>query len=141
MRLNREVGDLWMVAIGHNNLGNARASARRLRRGAAHYTAGLRIYRDYGDRWALAFLLEDVAVLAALTGDPSRALELIGAADSLREEIGAPRAPSLQEEIDEQLAPARTQLRGPEAEAALAKGRALTLDDGVGVALELCALA
>ena len=55
-----------------------RAKPRRLPRGAVAVRASMRTYRDYGDRWALALLLEDVALLAALTGDPSRALELIG---------------------------------------------------------------
>ena len=125
--------------MAHHNLANAARTLGDYPEARSQYAEGIRIYSDYGDRWALALLLEDVAVLAALTGDPSRAFELIGTAESLRDEIGSPRAPSLQEELDEQLAPARTQLRGPEAEAALAKGRALTLDDGVGVALELCA--
>jgi class 3 adenylate cyclase/tetratricopeptide (TPR) repeat protein len=139
MRLYREVGDLWSVALAHHNLANAARTLGDYPEARTQYAAGIRIYRDYGDRWALALLLEDVALLAALTGDPSRAFELIGSAESLRDELGSPRAPSLQAELDEQLAPARTQLGGSEAEAALAKGRTLTLDDGVAVALELCA--
>ena len=39
------------------------------------------------------------------------ALELVGAADALREAIGAPRAPSLEEEIERQLAPASPRCR------------------------------
>ena len=79
-------------------------------------------------------------MLAALTGDPSRALELIGAAESLRDEIGSPRAPSLQAELDEQLAPARAQLGEDGAVAALARGRARAFDDAVVLALERCAI-
>ena len=40
----------------------------------------------------MAFLLEDIAVLATLLGQSEVAFELLGAADSLREAIGAPRA-------------------------------------------------
>jgi len=38
----------------------------------------------------VAFLLEDIAVLATLLGQSEVAFELLGAADSLREAIGAP---------------------------------------------------
>ena len=106
MLLNREVGDPWMVAIVHNNLGNATRGLGDYDAARGHYADSLRAYRDYDDRWALAFLLEDIGVLAALSGDAPPALELIGAADALRESIGAPRAPSLDEEIREQMAPA-----------------------------------
>ena len=104
----------------------------------AHYADSLRVYRDYDDQWALAFLLEDVALLAALTGRSATRARAARGVESLREEIGSPRAPSFQAELDEQLAPARLQL-GPAGDAALSRGRALTLDQAVSVALELCA--
>ena len=34
---------------------------------SGHYAASLAACRDYGDRWALAFLLEDIAVLTGGT--------------------------------------------------------------------------
>jgi class 3 adenylate cyclase/tetratricopeptide (TPR) repeat protein len=139
MRLNREVGDLWEVALAHHNLANAARLLGDFPEAGSQYTAGIRIYRDYGDRWALALLLEDVAVLAALTGDPQAALELLGGAEGLRDELGSPRAPSLQAELDEQLAPARTELGEDGAAAALARGRARDFDDAVTLALETCA--
>ena len=93
MLLNREVGDAWMVAISHNNLGNATRGLGDYEAARRHYADSLRAYRDYDDRWALAFLLEDIGVLAALTRRRERALELVGAPDALRDAIGAPRAP------------------------------------------------
>lgn len=122
IRLNREVGDPWMVAICHNNLGNA---TRDLGDGAAargHYAAALRAYRDYDDRWALAFLLEDIGLLAARGDEHAPALALVGAADALREEIGAPRPPAREEELAAALAAAREAL-GAEAGDARAAGR------------------
>jgi hypothetical protein len=62
-------GDLWEGRAGCHNLANAaRRSPTTPRRSRS--TCGIRIYSDYGD---VGCLLEDVAVLAALTGDPSRA--------------------------------------------------------------------
>jgi tetratricopeptide (TPR) repeat protein len=140
MRLNREVGDLWEVALAHHNLANAARMLGDFPEARSQYAAGIRIYRDYRDRWALALLLEDVAVLAALTASPAAALELIGGVESLREEIGSPRAPSLQAELDEQLAPARAELAETGTAAALARGRGHPFDYSVTLALEVCAV-
>ena len=98
MRLNREVGDAWMVAIGHNNLANANLGLGDHPAARAHFAASLRAYRGYDDRWAMAFLLEDIAVLAARMGSGTVAFELLGAAATLRDEIGSPRGAALDEE-------------------------------------------
>ena len=108
MRLNREVGDAWMVAICDNNLGNAT-------RGLGDYDSARAITRRASapiattTTWALAFLVEDIGELAAVCGETERAFELVGAADTLREEIGTPRAPGAEEELDRSwLPPGRT---------------------------------
>ncbi len=138
MLLSREVGDAWMVAVCHNNLGNATrglgeyASARR------HYADSLRAYHAYDDRWSLAFLLEDIGILAALDGDARSALELLGAADASRQAIGAPRAPSLEEEIREQMAPAVATLSVHDRLTSRERGRELDLATAVDRALALC---
>ncbi len=103
-----------------------------------HYADSLRAYRDYDDRWALAFLLEDIGILAALAGDARSALELLGAADASREAIGAPRAPSLEQEIGLQIAPAVTALSEQERLAQRMRGRSLDLSAAVEHALALC---
>ncbi|MCK5664120.1 MAG: hypothetical protein KAI17_11570, partial [Thiotrichaceae bacterium] len=63
------------------------------------YAASLEAYSVYDDHWALAFLLEDIAVLASVTGDGEMAFELLGAADVMREEIKSPRNTTLEEEL------------------------------------------
>jgi tetratricopeptide (TPR) repeat protein len=138
MLISREVGDPWMVAICYNNLGNATRGLGDYEAARRHYADSLRAYREYDDRWALAFLLEDIGVLAALSGDARAALELIGAADALREAIGAPRAPSLQAEIGKPLAAAATALSDEERHACTARGRSLDLASAVENALALC---
>jgi class 3 adenylate cyclase/tetratricopeptide (TPR) repeat protein len=138
MRLCREVGDAWMVAIGHNNLGNATRGLGDYAAARRHYADSLRAYRDYDDRWALAFLLEDIGILAALDGDAQSGLQLMGAADASREAIGAPRAPSLEEEIARQLAPALTSVSDQQQLAWRLQGRSLELAAAVDHALALC---
>jgi len=138
IQLNREVGDAWMVAINHNNLGNATRGLGDYEAARKHYADSLRAYRDYDDRWALAFLLEDIGVLAALSGDGRAALELTGAADSLRNAIGAPRSPTLDAEIATALEPATKSLSEEERLSCTERGRALDLGAAVERALELC---
>ena len=138
MLLNREVGDSWMVALSHHNLGNASRGLGDVTTARRHYADSLRAFRDYDDRWALAFLLEDIGILAALSGDARSALELIAAADAFREAIGAPRAPSQQEEIGKQIAPAAATLSEQDRLAHRARGRSLDLAAAVDRALVLC---
>ncbi len=123
MRLNSEVGDSWSVAISHNNLGNANRDLGRYDAAREHYAESLRAHNDHDDRWALAFLLEDVGRLAALSGQPERALELVGSADIMREQIGAPRASSLEQEIAAAIEPAASLLTGTQRAAARRRGR------------------
>jgi tetratricopeptide (TPR) repeat protein len=126
-----------MVAISHNTLGNATRGLGEYDAARAHYAESLRAYRDYDDKWAAAFLLEDIAMLAALVGEPARALELVGAADRLREEIGTPRSPALAESLDEALRAAREYL-GDEAEAAGRRGRELVTSAAIDLAVAFC---
>jgi len=138
MLLSREVGDAWMVAIGHNNLGNATRGLGDYAAARKHYAESLRAYREYNDRWALAFLVEDIAMLAALSADAPAALELLGAADALREAIGSPRAISLEHEIALYIDLAASGISHDERQALLATGRARDLDAALDLALAQC---
>jgi class 3 adenylate cyclase/tetratricopeptide (TPR) repeat protein len=139
MRLNREVGDSWMVAISHNNLGNANRGLGDFAGARRHYADSLRAYREYDDQWALAFLLEDIAVLAALEGCSEPALELLGAADTLRDATGSPRGDALESEIDRRLQAAYEMLGERATTAARARGAALELSAALDLALTACA--
>ena len=138
IRLNREVGDAWMVAIGHNNLGTATRGLGDHDAAREHYAASLRAYRDYDDRWALAFLLEDIAVLVGQAGDPEVAFELLGAAESLRTTIGSPRGDALEQELADHLAAARATIGDGPAEVAIVRGRARGLPAAVELGLAAC---
>jgi len=129
MRLNAEVGDGWMVAISHNNLGNALRNLGDSDRARGHYARALRAFRDWDDRWALGFLLEDVSILLALEGSAEDAFALLGAADTLRAEIGSPRGDTLEAEIERRLAQAKDALGAEAAASARRRGAAGTLGE------------
>jgi predicted ATPase/class 3 adenylate cyclase len=138
MRLNREVGDSWMVAISHNNLGNANRGLGNLDEARRQYAESLLAYRGYDDKWATAFLLEDVASLAAIAGEFESALELVGAADTMRQEIGSPRGPALDAELDRRLQTAHEALGDQAADAVRSRGASLGLPEALDAALAFC---
>jgi tetratricopeptide (TPR) repeat protein len=116
------------------NLGNVArdqgdyASARVL------YAESLAINRELGDAWQLAYLVEDIGVLAALDAMFLRALRLLGAADALREAISAPRSPNEQAALDRYLTPAVSALTEVDREDARRAGRAMPLDQALDYA-------
>jgi hypothetical protein len=138
MAINREVGDRWMIAVCHNNLGNACRGLHDFAAARAHYAESLRGCVEYDDKWTLAFLLEDIAMLAAAAGEGCAALQLIAAVDALRASIDAPRAPALAKEIDAQLAASVSGLPEAERDACRTKGRVLQLAEALTLAISLC---
>ncbi len=128
----------------------------------AHLRESLTIYRDMGNRQGLSELLAAIAHLAAVRSKgrhcPQRAARLFGAAEALREQIGAARAPAERAEHERRVAAARdcglsgpavpqsairnrgTRASGSSAmevwAAAWAEGRAMSVEAAVAEALE-----
>ena len=57
--------------------------------------------------------------------------ELVGAAEGLRAKVGAPRPPALETELANHLAGARASLGEEQADAAVARGQAWSLDEAL----------
>ena len=130
MRLATEVGDRWIVAVGHHNLANANLGLGRLDQAGADFLQALQAYEDYSDQWSIALLAEDMVPLAVANEQFTAALELVGAADSLRERLNAPRPSPSVAVLDAALAPARA--RGID-EASVRRGR--SLDDAAIISM------
>jgi hypothetical protein len=88
-----------------------------------------------GDKAALAGCLEGLAGVAATAGGAARAARLLGAADALRQAIGAPLPVAYQTDVDRYLARARAALDPAAFSAAWTAGRALRPDDAITEAL------
>lgn len=138
MRLNVEVGDAWMVAITHHNLGNANRGLGEHADARSHFATSLATYRAYDDRWSCAFLLEDLAVLAA-ADEPSIALELVGAADTLRAELDAARPAAMEEQLAAVLDEHLGSMPAAERAAAVDRGRVRATDEALALAAAYCA--
>jgi len=101
------------------------------------FKEALAIQRELGERRSLSESMEAFAAVAlALTG-PEPAARIWGRAERLRDEIGAPIAPSARPWYDRQVAAARAALGDDTAfDLAWQDGRTMTLDQAVRYALD-----
>lgn len=103
LQLQREVGDRWAIANSLNNLGNVVRDQSDYETARELYVESLTINHEFGDRRAIAYVLEDMAALAAAQDNAGRALQLVGAAQRLRKEIGTPLSAVEQSQLDGRL--------------------------------------
>ena len=93
---------LWNLADINSELGDAETAA-------AQFAESLTLMVEFGDRWFCGIVLESAA-FACATGDPERAVRLLGAADAIWMAIEVPLPALLRERHDRVLAEARSRL-------------------------------
>lgn len=96
---------------------------------------GLELSRELGHVHGLVFVLHVSAVLSASEGRPVRSALLWGAAEALRETIGATLSPASRHHYGPYIAAARARLDEASWEAALVEGRAMTPEGAIEFAL------
>ncbi|MDL4773863.1 ATP-binding protein [Actinomadura xylanilytica] len=79
----------WARAAAHLISGYPELAAGDAVRAEQEFTAALAAFRSTGDRWGTALALDSLAGLAALCGDPGRAITLTDEALVLSERLGA----------------------------------------------------
>jgi non-specific serine/threonine protein kinase len=126
----RELSNPFGTGIVLTSLGRIARDRGDFARAADLYRESLILHWDDGDRGRIAGCLNGLAIVCALVGDAEPAARLFGAAEALREAVGAP-VPRHRGQHDRAVAAARAVL-GPEAFArAWSAGRALPLADAV----------
>jgi hypothetical protein len=96
---------------------------------------GLAIWREVGDRGGIADSLEGLAQTCLRAAAPDRAARIWGAAERLRQEIGAPLPPGERPRHDHQVAVARAAIADDAAfDRAWQEGLALTLEQAMDLA-------
>ena len=96
-----------------------------------HHLRGLDSARRTGDPRAVALALEGLAGARALAGDPAHAARLLGAAQALRESVGAPLPEAERGDVDRIEARVADALAPGAADEELRRGRGLTPDQAV----------
>ena len=133
--LYREIGARQDTAYALHSLGSVTRAQGDHGTTRSLFEESLNIGKDLGDRLLLAYLLADIGGLAIQEGQAVRALRLSGAAEALREAIGAPLSPDEQEKLRPMLEAARQALGEAVAAAMVAEGRAMTLEQAITEAL------
>jgi DNA-binding SARP family transcriptional activator len=132
----RALGDPWGLSLPLRHLGYVVLGQGDDARAALIIRESLALCRDLGEKWFTSMCLEDLAGIACRQGDCERAVRLLGAAEALREAIGAALRPLYRDGYERTVAMARAGLDAPAFAAAWAAGRAMTLDQAVAYALE-----
>jgi predicted ATPase/DNA-binding CsgD family transcriptional regulator len=128
LALSQELADRWNVAKALYGLGDAARTAGDLGLAASRYDDGLTLTVEYGFPWFTALFLERLAGLCIDGGGSEQAAELFGAAETVRQEIGAPMPPYFGAIYDADLSALRGRLEAPAIETAWARGSTLTLE-------------
>jgi len=131
LALHREVGDVWGTALSLNTLGRVAQASGDHEGAAARFAESLRLLTEHHARRSIAEGLEDLAGVVAARGRPDWAARLLGAAEGLREEIGAERPHAEQMGYRRVVAAARHALGATAFDAAWAAGQALPLQQAV----------
>ena len=132
---NQEVGDARGVAISLNNLGLAALMRADHERAETLLEESLTILWEEEDQQTLVECLEAMAGVAGARSQARRAARLWGAAQALREEIGAPLPSHELALLEPHLTTARSLVEEEAWEVARTEGRAMTLERAVEYAL------
>jgi tetratricopeptide (TPR) repeat protein len=134
LQLRRQLNEPRAIAVSLAVLGKIAFARGDHRTARALYAESLPLHRAVGNQWGVALVLEGLSDLAA-TDQPSRALQLAGAAARVRSAIGRPIPPAERPIHDRNLMPARRALT-PEAQAeAWAAGLAMSPEQSATEAL------
>jgi non-specific serine/threonine protein kinase len=137
--LLREAGEGRLIAMSLAFLGHVRLLQGDAAGANMAFVEGLGWQQQVGDKVFMTYCLIGLGGVAAkaVAGAPaSRAVRLLGAAEALREVIGAPLLPPFLTQYERIVAGLRSDFDEAAFEAAWAEGRALTLEQAVALALE-----
>jgi ATP/maltotriose-dependent transcriptional regulator MalT len=139
-----EEGDAIREQLGGNKQGKAFSLFHRARialhlgdyaAARSSHAEGMHLFQQTGDRRGIGYSLAGFAILAAAQGDVQRAARLSGALASLERVLGSFLDAPLQVEYDQELASVRTALDEEAFAAAVAAGRAMSMEQAIAYAL------
>ncbi|TMK73042.1 MAG: tetratricopeptide repeat protein [Actinobacteria bacterium] len=136
LELAVELDDTWSISVGLSALAQTALQQGDARQARTLLAEALDTARKRGDRRLVAACLQTAAATAAADEDYARAARVWGAADALRQELGASLSPAERAVERVSLAPVRAALGDTEFQQEHASGRALELDDAIALALD-----
>jgi tetratricopeptide (TPR) repeat protein len=137
LAIRREIGDtiglIWSIA----NLGEVATRQGDTTQAIARYTRSLVLSQKLGAKEGIAVCLEGLAQVAAARGRPLPAARLWGAAEALRESIGAARQQVWRDRYERTVSAARAQAGPAPFDAVWAAGRDMPLEQAIVEAGEI----
>jgi non-specific serine/threonine protein kinase len=134
LTLARPRHDKWLTSVVTGSLGLALAPGDPVQ-ASMLLEESLALGYDVGHRWLTMRRLEDLAGILAASDRAEVAAKLLGASESFRETFGFARSTSLRAGVNKTGAVARERLGSEAFDAAWSKGRAMTADEAVALAL------
>lgn len=135
VQLLRLTGDKRGVAMVLNGLGDVARAQGRSEFAAQTYREALQLCLYTGEKRRTAFVLEALAAVLAQNQATLHALELLGAADTLRQAIGTPLYDAERAEYDALLNQLRARVSASEFDNAWQRGQAFTFEQAIGAGL------
>jgi tetratricopeptide (TPR) repeat protein len=126
--LFEELEDKWQTAFTLSGLGNVELARGDAEQAMAFLTESLLLWHEVGDKAAMAGCLEGLAKAAVSSDQAAHAASLLGAAEALRQAIGAPLPVAYRADYDRYVAAVRAGLDEAGFAAAWAEGRAIPFD-------------
>src|SRR5207247_4109078 len=124
--ISKEVGDEWGIALASICLARILASQGDRAAARALYQESLALLHKLDNKVFIAACLEGMGAVGAVQGQPVWAARLWGAAEALRQHIGAPLPPVYRADYERSVASARALLGEKPFAAAWSQGRAMT---------------
>jgi predicted ATPase/transcriptional regulator with XRE-family HTH domain len=131
----RTLGDRWGVAKSLSSLGSVTRKQGEYGQAATLFEESLTLFRDMGEQTMVVECLEGLALTAVGRGELPRAAQLLAAAASRREALGAPLPPMDRIVYEEAVQRLRLELGEKVFLTTEAVGRALSLDEVIALAL------
>ena len=126
----RRAGERFGLANALSMIARADVDEGRLEMALPRFMESIDLFAEIGDLSGLAFSLDDLAEVYFEQGDRERALRLAGAADAMRETLGAAAPRALVRSFDT-LAEARTVMDEATVSRAWEEGRAMTMEQAL----------
>jgi DNA-binding CsgD family transcriptional regulator/tetratricopeptide (TPR) repeat protein len=134
LRRHRALGYHLGEALSHRFLGQVALAKGDLEGAAALFRDSLRFDLDELQSWHIAGSLEGLAASIGPNRQPELAARLLGAAEALREEVGIPVEPALQDAHARTIAAVRAALGDDAFAQAWASGRAMSRREAIAAA-------
>ena len=131
----RETGDAWAVALPLRNLAIIAHRQRDYRTARRLLEESLHGLRGLGEKWFLSRSIETLAEVMASAGEHERAAHLFGAAETLREAVGASVLAFYRADYDRAIDTVRAALGHQAFESCWIEGRTLAPEEAVAYAL------